>query len=447
MRVALAIVGNGGAAAEAVLALRAAGHRGEIHLFSENSRPPYNPMLGTYLISGAIALAQAFPFGDAGGFYENNRVTTHLGQPVAELDAAAQTLTVADGTSFEYDRCLVATGARPTLPPVAGLREAAAAGREAARRRVFTLRSLDDALSLKEALRLVRTGAVGPTRAPRVALIGASFVGLKLAAVLRDMGIGVCLVEREPQILPRSAHPECARLMETHLLKQGHELRLAASVESVEAGPRGVRLTITDSGDRAGETCRLPGAPPPAIPAEAAPAGPEDFDLAVVCTGIRPALDFLVPDRVATGQGIIVDERMRSSVPSLYAAGDVAEGMNLLSGRHEMIALWASARYQGRAAGRSLAGAHGCYRGSVPSSISHVGHLLFASVGELEGCDRVTIDGDDTAMRLQTWRGQSLVGVNLLGRCHSAGALKQTLQKAAMGVAAAREATWTSFNG
>ena len=81
------------------------------------------------------------------------------------------------------------------------------------------------------------------------------------------------------------------------------------------------------------------------------------------------------------GVGILVDEQMRSSIPTLYAAGDVAQGKNLLSGRHEIIGLWSSARYQGRAAGRSMAGVGPGYRGSVPHNITHVGRMLFASVG------------------------------------------------------------------
>ena len=69
----ITIIGNGGAAAEAVLALRANGYRGEIHLFADNQHAPYNPMLGTYLVSGRLPLERAFPFGDATAFYGATR--------------------------------------------------------------------------------------------------------------------------------------------------------------------------------------------------------------------------------------------------------------------------------------------------------------------------------------------------------------------------------------
>jgi NADPH-dependent 2,4-dienoyl-CoA reductase/sulfur reductase-like enzyme len=151
---------------------------------------------------------------------------------------------------------------------------------------------------------------------------------------------------------------------------------------------------------------------------------------------------------VETEAGILVDERMRTSIPTLFAAGDVAQGMNLMSGRSEIIALWASARYQGRAAGRSLAGAPGGYRGSIPSSISHVGRMLFASPRDYDG---LTARREGDALELKVWRENKLVGVNLLNCCLSAGAMKQALQKATVETAAGRgtgaEASWISFNG
>ncbi len=134
----LIIIGNGAAAAEAVLAARASGYDGEIKLFADNRHAPYNPMLGTYLVAGKIPLERAFPFGDEAVFYGANRVTAHLGEPVTHLDAEARVLTTAAGETYEYDRCLVATGARPAVPPIPGLREALA---RSERRRVFTIQT------------------------------------------------------------------------------------------------------------------------------------------------------------------------------------------------------------------------------------------------------------------------------------------------------------------
>lgn len=463
LRIPLAIVGNGGAAAEAILALRAHGYGDDIHLFADNQHAPYNPMLGTYVVSGKIPLERAFPFGDSHGFYEANRVTAHLGLAVKALDAAEQVVVTADGATHEYDRCLVASGARPSVPPVPGLREALDApwivstghgsdgDRGPSRRRgsgvVFTMRSLDDALGLKQAVDGLRSRPGPPARA---AVIGASFVGVKIATVLHDLGMRVCLVESESQILPTSAHPDCARVMEAHLAEEGYELRLGAALAGVEIGGTGG----TGYGTVRLDFGALPGA---AVPGGTAGVGgtggtacedgapQEDFDLAVVCTGTRPSLGFMAVGQVDMGEGILVDEQMRSSIPTLYAAGDVAQGKNLMSGRHEIIGLWSSARYQGRAAGRSLAGARSEYPGSVPHNITHVGRMLFATVGCMKDYDRATMCRERDKLQVRVWQDERLAGVNLLNCCCSAGAVKQALIKVARDADAETEVTWTSF--
>ena len=466
MNTPLAIVGNGAAAAEAVLALRAHGYQSEIHLFADNEHAPYNPMLGPYLVSGAIPPDRVFPFGDERGFYGANRVTAHLGRAVVQLDAAGQTLTTADGRSYTYSRCLLACGARPSVPAIPGLREALAAGPSSRlpvtagplERRVFTLQALEEAGALKEAVDTLRSGAAaGPRPAdaavglssgdaysprdgvPRAAVIGASFAGVKIAAVLHEMGFKVCLVEREPHILPLSAHPECARLMEGHLLAEGYGLRLGAVLAAVDVAASGVRLDfgglpgVADPGAAGGTVCEE--SPPH-----------EDVHLVVVCTGSRPSLSFLSPGQVDVGAGILVDEHMRSNIPTLYAAGDVAQGKNLLTGRHEIIGLWASARYQGRAAGRSLAGAPSGYAGGVPHNITHVGRMLFASIGCLKDYDSIETSTEGDAFQVRVWRDGRLAGVNLVGSCCTAGMIKQAVLREAIGAVTGTEATWTSFS-
>jgi NADPH-dependent 2,4-dienoyl-CoA reductase/sulfur reductase-like enzyme len=262
---------------------------------------------------------------------------------------------------------------------------------------------------------------------------------VKVAAVLHDMGLRVCLVEREPHILPLSAHPDCAHLMEAHLLESGYELRLGAALAGVEITDDRVRLNYgalpgtADPGGAGGTACDES-------------ATQEDVDLVVVCTGSRPALSFLVPGQVHVGDGILVDEHMRSSLDTLYAAGDVSQGMNLLTGRHEIIGLWVSARYQGRAAGRSLAGAPTEYRGSVPHNITHVGKMLFASIGCVKEYDRMSTWSEGGAFQVRVWQDERLVGINLLNCCLSAGTVKQALLRAATGAVSDTEATWTSFS-
>lgn len=449
MRLPIAIIGNGGAAAEAVLALRAGGYDGAIHLFADNDHAPYNPMLGPYLVSGRIPLEKAFPFGDSFVFYQVNGVDAHHNEPVTALDAEAQTLTTASGATHTYGRCLLAGGARPALPPVPGLREALA--QPGSERRVFTLQTLDDALRLKDAVEaaLQQKPPSGSDRPrPRAAVVGASFAGVKIADVLHDLGMQVTLVERETSILPLAAHPECARILEQHLLDRGYDLRLGAALSQITPSPDGVRL---DFG-------ALPGVSDPAKVSDTActdTASSLPADLAVVCTGNRPALGFLTPGQVDTAVGVLIDEESRTNHPTLYAAGDVAQGKNLMNGRREVIGLWASARAQGRAAGRSMADIPGGYHGGVPNNITHVGDLLFAAIGCLQEYDHIDVSRREGSFRLHAWHEGRPVGVNLIDSCLDVGVLKQALLRTAAKSTAmlrtgvdiqATEATWTSFN-
>ncbi len=430
MNIPLAIIGNGAAAAETIIALRSCGYTEAIHLFADNDRAPYNPMLGPYLVKRKITDEEAFPFGGH-DFYERYAVTTSLGPAVKTLEPRERALATADGQEHSYERCLVATGARPSLPPIRGLREAV----ESPAAPVYTIQTFADGVALRQGAETV----LADVAEPRAAVVGASFAGVKVADVLHALGFRVTLVERETSILPLSAHPWCARLLETHLSAAGYDLRLGAALAGVDIAEGRVRL---DFGALPGVTDPL-GAEGTACEESSTH---QEVDLAVVCTGSRPAIGFITPGAVDTGVGILVDEYMRSSIPTLYAAGDVAQGKNLLSGRHEIIGLWASARYQGRAAGRSLAGVPTGYSGSVPHNITHVGQRLFASVGCVREYDNITTCSEGGTYQLRAWQDGRLVGINLVDCCLSAGVVKQGILRAVSGAVDDMEATWTNFN-
>ena len=432
----MVILGNGGAAAQAVVAARGAGYLGTIDLFADNSHPPYNPMLGTYFASGAIPRQMCFPFGGP-EFYGRYGIRAHLGTPVALLEPSERRLTTAHGSCLSYGACLVATGARTTLLPVPGLDSPG----------VHSLRSFNDAVRLKEAVAEAVARAAAEGRPPHGMVLGASFAGVKVGEVLREAGMDVCIVEKEACVLPLAAHPDCACVLEQHLRDQGYELRLGVGIERVEAAD-GRLLARFGSSETASETGVTGGAP-------GAPATPAlETDLIVVCTGSRPTLDFLAPGQVTTDVGLLVDEHMETSVPRLYAAGDVAQALNPLSGRHEVVALWANARRQGRVAGLNMAGVHAEYAGNLPYNITKVGGLLFASAGTLREPDDVDVDETGGGVAACAYRDGRLTGFNMVGATLQAGPLLHALARGCdvrvseAGSASdwAREVTWTSLN-
>lgn len=382
----IVIIGNGVAAIHAIMALRERGYQGDIHLFSDSIWPSYNPMLTTYFAAGKIPLENCFPFGAGYDFYRRYGVDLHLGSPIVKLDAARQIVQTASGESLPYSQCLIASGAAPILPPIPGLESS----------RVFTMRTIEDALRLKAALEY------GPRKA---LVVGASMVGIKVVELFYEAGLEVCLADLAYQVFPLAAHPDCARLIEDYLAGKGIRLRLGAGLEGMETGAGGIKAYFSDHEP------------------------PELVDLVVICIGVRPNLQFVDPEQVAVDKGIIVDEHQRTSAPNVYAAGDVAQGTNLLTGGKEVIGLWANARYQGRTAGRNMAGVEDFYPGSIPHNITHFFDMVFASIGDVRSGDyEVKAWEGDTYSHL-VMRAGRLVGVNLLNCSPAAGFLKQLLFK------------------
>ena len=280
--------------------------------------------------------------------------------------------------------------------------------------------------------------AAAAGRPPHGTVLGASFAGVKVAEVLRAVGMEVCIVEKEACVLPLAAHPDCACSIQQHLNDQGYELRLGVSLAGVERADG--RLVA-----------RFGGAPDEG---DAASVRALETDMVVVCTGSRPSIGFVARDEVAADVGLIVDEHMQTSAHGLYAAGDVAQAPNPLSGAHEVVALWPNARRQGRVAGLNMAGVHAEYPGNLPYNITHVGDLLFASAGTMREPEALDIDTTAVGVTACSFRDGRLAGFNMVGSVAAAGPLLHALARgddvrvsdAGSASEWARRVTWTSLN-
>jgi assimilatory nitrate reductase electron transfer subunit/3-phenylpropionate/trans-cinnamate dioxygenase ferredoxin reductase subunit len=306
--------------------------------------------------------------------------------PVVALDAEQKVVHAKSGPEIKYDQCLIATGATPILPPIEGI------GSD----RIYAMRTVEDAIRLKEAM----------TKAPKKALvIGASMVGIKVMELFYNTGVEVCLADMAEHIFPLSAHPECARVIEERLEQKGIQLRFGAGVEKVEETSRGIRGYF-----RGGRET-------------------EEADLLVMCIGVKANTGFIDRKQVAIDRGISVDEHMRTSVPGLYAAGDVAQGKNLLSGESEMIGLWNNARYQGRTAGRNMAGGNESFPGNIPHNITHFMGMDFVGIGTVNDHDRTEKKYDGKTYIQLFWKDGLLAGANFLDSYTGSGVVKNALMK------------------
>jgi len=382
----MCIIGNGAAAVEAIKALRQNNYSGEINLISNSIWPSYNPMLTTYYVSGKIEFGDMFPFGYDMDFYNKHDVKLHLGSPVVELDADKKIVRTDNGLKLEYDKCLIATGASPFLPRIKGINL----------KNVYAMRTVEDALKLKDALK----------KSPKKAIVvGASMVGIKVVELLNNAGLKVTLADQAACMFPLAAHEECAEIIQRILIDKGVDLKFGAAIEG-----------ITENGNK--------------LTASFGEAGEVEADIIVICIGVRPNLSFVNKNQITVDRGIVVDDHIVTNNNDVYAAGDVSQGTNILTGEKQIIGLWSNARYQGRTAGRNMAGVEDTFRGSIPHNITHFMDMIFTGMGDLHNGDRhETRQTEDSYVHL-VWDKEKLVGVNMLGSSSSnIGIIKSALEK------------------
>ncbi len=344
------IVGAGMAGANAAESLRRVGFAGGVVLLGAEPHLPYErPPLSKGLLSGATPEARIFPR-DA-GFYHEQRIELRLGSRAVALDTSRRTVALADGEQVAFDRLLIATGGEPrrlTLP-----------GTELPG--VVYLRTLEDARALAAALRALSAGG------GRVVIVGAGFIGAEVAAVCRTLGIAVTLLEILPTPLSRVLGDDVgARYADMHRA-HGVDLRLGEGIAAVR-GAGQVEEVETTTG------AVLP------------------CNLLLVGVGMRPADEWLRGSGLRLGEGALVDATCETSVPGIFAAGDLARWPYHMSGELVRLEHFDNALRQGEAAARNMLGQRQPYA-TVPYFWSDQYDLTLQYVGYAHTWDRVVLRG------------------------------------------------------
>ena len=365
------IIGGGTAGINAIRTIREEEReRSEITLVS--AERPYSRMVLPYYLDRSIAESHVFTA--TARVLSGWGVKTHLGRRAAALDPKAGACTLDDGTALPYDDCLIATGSSPVRAPVPG----------ADGPRVHSFWTLDEA----------RDVLAGIARGSHVVMVGAGFIAFTILNSILSLGARLTIVEMEPRILPRMIDGTGAGLVEAWLRTHGVTIRTGARLARIEDAKGRKRLRFAAGGDI---TC----------------------DLVIMATGIKTNLDWLKGSGVAVNRGVVVDDRLRSSAKNVYAAGDVAEGRDLISGEPAVHAIEPTAQEHGRIAGANMAGRDVRYRGSLIINIVEVCHLDVASFGAWDDPKAEAASGvraDRSAYRKLLWRGDRLTGAIILGR-------------------------------
>lgn len=392
-----AIIGFGCAGYHALEAIRQAGCGAAVDVYSETNLPPYNPMLTTYYTAGRLPYEGMFPFGTLKQIAARLQARFITDTRVVKVDAAARTVTADDGNCRPYDKILVATGATAFVPgSFAGLKGA------------FCMRTVDDAVKLHDAL---------AAREYRSAVIvGASMVGIKVAELLYNRGCHVTLADMAPHIFALAAYPEVSEMIEARLREMGIDMVFGQAIAGAEEHTDG-------AGNVTGCTVHI------------ADGRVIETELLVLNVGTRAATGVLDPAQVQIERGIVVNTRMETSAPGVYAAGDCCQANNLQSGQTQIIGLWANAGVQGRVAGRNMAGVGDEADGNILHNITHFLNMDFIGLGDNRLTGQVYVDqSPDKGFYLQTVvRDGKPVGFNILDNYGVSGILKAHLIKVLRG--------------
>jgi 3-phenylpropionate/trans-cinnamate dioxygenase ferredoxin reductase subunit len=302
------IVGASLAGAKAAEELRQHGFDGRVVLIgSEHERPYERPPLTKDYLRGESAREKAYVH--PAEYYDQHAIELLSGVAATAIDVTASRVTLQDGTQLGFDRLLLTTGAAPRRIQVPG---AELSG-------VHYLRTLADADALKE-----RLGSGG-----RVVVVGAGWIGSEFAASARQRGLEVTMIDPQPLPNERIFGPEVGSFYRDVHASHGVELLLGEGVSAFE-GDREVRRVLTDRG------------------------GSIECDFVVVGVGVVPRLELAREAGLDIDNGVLVDERLQSSAPNVFAAGDVANAWHPFFSRRVRVEHWANALNQGPAAARAM---------------------------------------------------------------------------------------------
>jgi len=360
------IVGNGVAGISGALAIRKHDADADITILAAEPFPFYSRIRLIDYLAGSASESDLVIFRPQ--WYENNRITVHPGVVATQIDPDAHTVVCADGTTYSYDRLLVATGGIPAVPAVTGIRQDF----------VFTLRSLADAQHIKQFAQQCES----------VLVMGGGVLGIETAHALVRTGKQVTIIEFFPRLLPRQMDRDGAAVLQMALERLGLRFALDAKAEAVVCDRDRKGIALSDGRFIAG-------------------------DMIIISAGITPQTALFDTLPVAKGRGIRVNDHMETGIADIYAAGDLVEHRNVVYG------IWAAAEKQGKVAGANMAGSRERYEGTLPSTILKVAGIDLLSAGDIDADQRlrsvVEVDREHGIYRKLVLEGDTLVGCILCG--------------------------------
>ena len=383
------ILGSSAAGIAAVEAIRAADPECDIVQVTDELHPLYSRCLLPYYLSGTLPREKLL-YRDA-GFHASLQVRLYAGRHAAGLDPDRKQVRCQDGSVLDYDKLLIATGASAKLP---GNIPSGIDG-------VHVLRNLEDADAIRGKLGRVRNAVI----------LGGGLIGLKTAVALSESGIKTRVLVRSEHVLSQMIDAAASRMVIRRLNQNGIEVVNRSDVAEVEERHKLLTAVRTEQGET--------------IPCE----------LLIVAKGVQPNLGCVRGADIKKRWGIETDSFMQTSLPDVFAAGDVAETYDITSEGHAVNALWTCAVQQGRIAGLNMAGRETPYDGSIGMNSLNLCGIPMMAYG-------ITAPKDESDYRILVLenpekfiykkiilKNNRIKGVLLLGKIENGGVLLSLIQR------------------
>jgi NAD(P)H-nitrite reductase large subunit len=382
------IIGNSAAGINGAEAIRMRDNNGEITIISEEDYPAYSRCLIPYFMEGK--LAEEDMLYRPAGYYEENRFNTILGRRAVSIDTKEKCVKLDNNECISYDKLLIATGGSPKLPDIPGIEKDG----------VFGFRTTKD---LKGILRIAKT-------AKEAVVTGGGCIGLMAACGLHSLGLKVSIVIRSRHLLSQVADPEAGEIFRKRFETNGIPVLTETDVVKI-TGDKTISGVELDNGKKI--SCQL----------------------LIAGKGVTPNIELVKNTDIAVHDGIIVDDEQRTTATDVYAAGDVAETIDIVTGKRTVNAIWPAAAEQGRIAGANMTGEHKKYAGSIRMNSADFFGLPLISIGMVkpppgQGYEFLTYYNEkENIFKKVVILNNILVGAVLVGDIENAGVYRSLIEK------------------
>jgi NAD(P)H-nitrite reductase large subunit len=375
------ILGAGPAGVIAAETIRKHAPADEITVVGDEPEAPYSRMAIPYLLMGNVG-EEGTHLRHGADHYAEQRIHVKRGVRAKAVDVAKKSVAFDDGSTLAYDRLLIATGSTPANPPIPGIHN-------------------DGVLhcwTLKDARAIAQRAVKGA----RVLQMGAGFIGCIILEALASRGIQLTVVEMGDRMVPRMMGPTAGGMIRDWCETKGVRVFTGTRVEAIEPhAPLRARLSN-------GQFL--------------------ECDLVISATGVKPNMGFLENSGITCLLGVLTDEHMQTNVPGVYAAGDVAEAFDKVSGKTIVSAIQPNAAEQARVAALNMVGQKALLRGVTQINVLDTLGLISASFGDWQGVpggEHVELTDKAAGRHLSLqFGGERLVGCNSVGWTEHVGAMR-----------------------